>query len=109
MIMEEDLISQRKKLEKLVVRMVSDLKKGTDFKTKMEDLEKRLCGQRDFLNMVVHDLRNPCESIEHGLEYVLEFQNDEIKTIVNDMIREIQKNYIELLEWDHNQRRNILD
>lgn len=97
--MEEDLISRRKHLESLVVQLVSDLKKGTDFKTQIANLEKRLCGQRDFLNMVVHDLRNPCESIEHGLEYVLEFQNEEVKTIVNDTTREIQKNYLLMVEW----------
>lgn len=39
------------------------------------ELEKKLFGQKRFLNMVVHDMRNPCESIQHGLEHVQQVIN----------------------------------
>jgi hypothetical protein len=55
----------------------------------VKKLEAKLLNQKLFLNMVVHDMRNPAESIMHGLELVKkmiatnfrQFQEDAVKTI----------------------------
>lgn len=84
LMLEEEIVADRNKLRSLVNKLVAEVKQGIDFRSTIQNLEKRLCDQKDFLNMVVHDLRNPCESIEHGLEHLLDFQNYELNSIVSE-------------------------
>ena len=40
--------------------------------TKLRDLEDKLLSDKIFLNMVVHDIRNPASSIDFGLKQTLD-------------------------------------
>jgi signal transduction histidine kinase len=74
-----------------VVELVNDIKNKHELENTKDTLKKKLHGQRKFLNMVVHDLRNPCESIHHGLEYVINIFETEMNDIFNEIIDEIEQ------------------
>lgn len=43
--------------------------KGLDLtENKLKDLEAKLLSEKVFLNMIVHDIRNPASSIDFGLQ-----------------------------------------
>jgi signal transduction histidine kinase len=72
-----------------VERTLFNILNHIDLTEHVKKLEAKLKNQKHFLNMVVHDLRNPAESIMHGLELVkkiittnyTEFQDDAVKKI----------------------------
>lgn len=39
--------------------------------SRIESLKKQLDNNKIFLNMVIHDMRNPCNSVEYGLKETL--------------------------------------
>jgi signal transduction histidine kinase len=53
-----------------VERTLFNIQNHQDLTENINKLEAKLQNQKTFLNMVVHDLRNPVESIMHGLEIV---------------------------------------
>lgn len=59
-------------LKPQIISFLQDIKNRTDPRETIRILERRLYGQKLFLNMVVHDLRSPSESIQSGLEHVLQ-------------------------------------
>lgn len=54
-------------------------------------LDRKVTDQKLFLNMVVHDLRNPAESIQQGLELALTQMGSVINQHFTDITREIEK------------------
>ena len=42
--------------------------KSNSFVHKIEEMKENLEGQQKFINMVVHDMRNPAEAINNGLK-----------------------------------------
>ena len=54
-------------------------------------LEKKLLGQKLYLNMVVHDLRSPTESIHEGLEFLKKKCTNILEEIVDETIRGIEE------------------
>jgi hypothetical protein len=42
--------------------------KSCSFVNKIEEMKENLEGQQRFINMVVHDMRNPTEAINNGLK-----------------------------------------
>lgn len=48
---------------------------NTENQAKLEKLERKIKDQKNFLNMVVHDLRNPSESIHEGLKIAKELMD----------------------------------
>jgi hypothetical protein len=90
------------------------------YKKKVADLERELQNTKTFLNMVIHDLRNPINNINYGLdsginaiskaesllnEYEQDFMNDilvlknlkvfdhEVNNFEEDMINEFNQNH----------------
>lgn len=71
---KEELHQREETIRNQINNLVLDVRNGANAWEQIKVLEKRLYGQRVFLNMVVHDLRSPTESIHHGLQYVLSIQ-----------------------------------
>lgn len=76
----------------LVDRLVEIIKRATCKITKadklrLEKLEKKLFGQKRFMNMVVHDLRNPSESIYQGMKMVQE----RLEAMIKDELQSLSK------------------
>ena len=63
--------------------------KVLNIETKMMELNQKLLSDKIFLNMVVHDMRNPASSIDFGLQQSLEiikkFEN-QIKNLETEMV-----------------------
>ena len=87
----DEEINLVEKLKSRVLQFIADIKNNRDPAAIIESLERRLYGQRLFLNMVVHDLRNPSESIHHGNEFVLKLQKSEITKIVEAAVSKIKQ------------------
>lgn len=54
---------RKKELKQFINSIIDDFLNKKSIFSKVELLEKMLYNQKRFLNMVVHDLRSPCESI----------------------------------------------
>ena len=51
--------------------------------------------QEKFMNMVVHDMRNPSEAINNGLKQAKELMKKEIESIMKDLKSQFKKNRIQ--------------
>ncbi len=48
------------------------LSKSFDYHHQINEMRKNLEGQQRFINMVVHDMRNPAEAVNNGLKQARE-------------------------------------
>ena len=67
--------------------LISDIKKEEHHVDKFSVLEKKLQDQKLYLNMVVHDLRNPTESIHDGLEFLKKKCSRIIEEVIGESVR----------------------
>ena len=49
-------------------------------------------GQEKFINMVVHDMRNPSEAINNGLKQAKEIMKGDIQKLMTELIASFKKN-----------------
>ena len=49
-------------------------------------------GQEKFMNMVVHDMRNPSEAINNGLKQAKEIMKGDIQKLMTELIASFKKN-----------------
>jgi hypothetical protein len=49
------------------------MSKSFEYNHQINEMRQNLEGQQRFINMVVHDMRNPAEAINNGLKQAREF------------------------------------
>lgn len=58
---------------------------------RLEKLERKIMAQKTNLNMVVHDLRNPVESIHQGLIIAKNTMQERTSDLIDDVIEQFEK------------------
>ena len=74
---------------KVISKMINDLENTSSLK--QTRLKSKIKSQQRFLNIVVHDLRNPSESIKEGLALAKQLLTDHVATQIDAAVAEFRQ------------------
>lgn len=75
-------------------------------KKKIKNLERQLNNTKIFLNMVIHDMRNPATSIDYAIREVLKILKLDMKKSVQKSFRKMTNSLQQIHSFEKDDRLN---